>query len=564
MRHHSEVRLFKQAIFTLFIAVLPQASAGKLIFSAEIPAPPESMPLLQLEAVPLGIDALTKLLSSTRSDVKFERLSETPLLRKLEIKAPEELLGITEGEHVRAWTNLKSGEVMVYPTLNTENPMVELDAQKLAAQADDLFQSGLLPEDDSQFEIEDPKLLNGATLTRDANGTTQTTKAAAYLAYFTARRFVGDFRVDGPGSRALVSLARDGSVQGLTRIWKGAKIVAKLRPWRGISSVRVNISRQLRSALKEADVEVNSITLAYYDANQRFLQPVYRFTARIHHLSGQDKTVTADDFVIGYIPFNKAFEPLPFLGKSDGPLPEPAKTTTAALGPPAPNDPIVGRYVVRNDDAGWVNNANAFWDGLAASWTAPLFSNAQYFWAEPVLFTSQKDSFVNAMNVALLEVHGDWWFYTTLQNWGDSVNINGDIPSPGYGPDANGHLTCLILHSCEVIPGPDDTANWPDPWWKIFGGIHNVVGYRTVMYISDGAGGPYGSSLGALAPVVSSWLNDVISLNAYSGGPTYPAHGVHPMGRPSTISACGHDNDTVLDTSNIGRANCLTVWWFPD
>jgi hypothetical protein len=105
----------------------------------------------------------------------------------------------------------------------------------------------------------------------------------------------------------------------------------------------------------------------------------------------------------------------------------------------------------------------------------------------------------------------------------------------------------LILHSCEVVPSPEDTATWPDPWWTIFGGVRNVVGYRTIMYIDDGAGGPYGTSLGNLAPVVGSWLGDVISLNAYAGHPTHPAHGgvVRPMGRPSSISMCGHDNDSV-------------------
>jgi hypothetical protein len=231
-----------------------------------------------------------------------------------------------------------------------------------------------------------------------------------------------------------------------------------------------------------------------------------------------------------------------------------------------PADPIVGRYVVRNDDPGWVNDANAFWGSLSSTWTGFLYTNSQYYWAEPRLFTTQKDFFINAMNLAVIEVHGDWWLYSTLRNCCDLVNINGDIPNPGYGPSANGRLADWVIHSCEVVPAPSDTPHWPDPWWKIFGGVRNVVGYRTIMYISDGAGGPYGTSLGNLAPVVSSWLSDVISLNAYAGHPTAAAHGgiVRPMGRPSTISMCGHDADSALSTSSLGRANCLTVWWFPD
>jgi hypothetical protein len=313
--------------------------------------------------------------------------------------------------------------------------------------------------------------------------------------------------------------------------------------------------------LKTSDIVVDGIGLAYYDGNRKFLQPVYRFTARIRHETPNSTPQTDDDFVIGYVPFAKPFEPLPSLNKSDGPKPTTAvskvKSLPRKIAPKSPLDPIVGRYVVRNDNAGWVNNANAFWNSLSSTWTGPLFTNSQYYWAEPRLFTNQKDSFINAMNLALIEVHGDWWLYSTLMNCCDLVNINGDIPSPGYGPSASGQLADWIIHSCEVVPGPDDTASWPDPWWTIFGGVRNVVGYRTIMY---------GTSLGNLAPVVSSWLSDVISLNAYSGHPTATAHGnvVRPMGRPSSISMCGHDGDSVLSTSSLGRANCLTVWWFPD
>ena len=312
---------------------------------------------------------------------------------------------------------------------------------------------------------------------------------------------------------------------------------------------------------------VEEIKLAYYDANQNYLQPVYRFTARIHHLT-KERARTDDDFVIGYVPFgSKAIEALPELGKTTGPNPKtPARAPKGNREEPPMNDPIVGRYVVRNDDSGWVNDANAFWSSISSSWTHSLFSNSQYYWAYPRLFTNQKNSFVNSVNLALIEVHGDWWLYSTLQNCCDLVDITTDIPSPGYGPSAGGRLADWIIHSCEVVPGPDDTATWPDPWWNIFGGVRNVVGYRTIMYISDGAGGPYGASIANVAPVVSSWLSDVISLNAYSGHPTTAAHGgiVRPMGRPSTISMCGHDGDSVFSTSTLGRASCLTVWWFPD
>ena len=88
------------------------------------------------------------------------------------------------------------------------------------------------------------------------------------------------------------------------------------------------------------------------------------------------------------------------------------------------------------------------------------------------------------------------------------------------------------------------------------------------MYISDGAGGPFGTSLMMFAPVVGAWLNTVMSLGADSGHPVWGgpegAHGIGKlMGRPSAIVVSGHQNDNAYDTSNLGRPGSLTIYWFP-
>jgi hypothetical protein len=560
------------AVLTFALSVQP-AFSGSLKFSAKVPKPPSSLPLIKLTPQPAPTDLINRFLSSSKEEVKLAPLSEAPFLRKNDIKVPVEMVGVVEDEHVKAWANLSTGDAAIYPTLNKLNPISKADEASLASRTQEIFSSPqFIAKDDTRFVVDQPQLLNGATLVRDDKGETKLEKPAeAYIAYVSARRFVGDYPVDGVGSRALLEIGNGGSVEGLTRVWKSGKIAQTVRSSLSAKQVQDAIARQLKPALRTSDIVVDSISLAYYDANQKVIQPVYRFTARIRHVSKDKVPPTSDDFVIGYVPYTgKAFEPLPSLESSQGPNPTKASTkelTQMKRMPPAPaNDPLVGRYVVRNDDAGWVNDANAFWSTLSSTWTGSLFTNSQYYWAEPRLFTNQKNSFINAMNLSLIEAHGDWWLFSTLKNCCDLVNINGDIPSPGYGPSANGKLADWVIHSCEVVPAPEDTAQWPAPWWNIFGGVRNVVGYRTIMYISDGAGGPYGTSLGNLAPVVSSWLSDVISLNAYSGHPKAEAHGgiMRPMGRPSTISMCGHDSDSVLSTSTLGRANCLTVWWFPD
>lgn len=136
------------------------------------------------------------------------------------------------------------------------------------------------------------------------------------------------------------------------------------------------------------DIDVNDISIAYYDANRNYLQPVYRFTVRIRHSNQDRKAATADDFVIGYVPLAKKYEPLPRLDRRDGPTPgdalprpESRDAPHAKGSPKSAMDPIVGRYVVRGDDSGWVNDANAFWNPLSSRWSRSLFTNAQYYWA---------------------------------------------------------------------------------------------------------------------------------------------------------------------------------------
>jgi len=549
------------------------ASAGSIMFTAEVPPAPAALPLLRLTPQPAPIELINRLLSQAPGAAKLVPLADTPFFRNNRLTLPRDVLGVVDGERVRAWVDQKTGDAAIYPALDKLQQVGPADAERQGARASEIFGSPeFIARDDTRFVVDKPNTLNGATLVRDASGNvTQEKPTASYLAFYAARRFAGDLPVDGPGSRALLELGSQGVVEGLTRVWKSAKTAQMVRPSATGDQVRAAITRQLQPATASSEVTVDRIELAYYDGNRAFLQPVYRFTAQIHQLTmPQTPPRTADNFVIGYVPFARAFEPLPVLGQNSGAQPKPAATNAppprSGAAPPRSKDPVVGRYVVRNDDPGWVNDANAFWSSLSSTGTGSLFNNAQYYWAEPRLFTNQKDSFINAMNLAVVEVHGDWWLFSTLQNCCDLVNINGDIPSPGYGPSANGSLADWVIHSCEVVPSPDDTNTWPTPWWTVFGGVRNVVGYRTIMYISDGAGGPYGTSLGQVAPVVSSWLSDVMSLNAYSGHPTAMAHGgiTRPMGRPSTISMCGHDGDSVLSTSSLGRANCLTVWWFPD
>ncbi len=193
-------------------------------------------------------------------------------------------------------------------------------------------------------------------------------------------------------------------------------------------------------------------------------------------------------------------------------------------------------------------------------------------WAEPWEFNTNEAAFVNSVNLADNEVHGDWWLFSTLSNCCDLVDITAIPASEGYGAANGGRLDYWILHSCEVVPSaadapcPTDSRPWWTPWFNIFQGLHTVVGYRTIMWIDDDVSGPYGLALRFGAPVVSAWFNATTSAAGYQGNPTFGAHcgRTPPMGRPSTVSACGRQNDWVYDTTALPPANCLINFWQPN
>jgi hypothetical protein len=223
--------------------------------------------------------------------------------------------------------------------------------------------------------------------------------------------------------------------------------------------------------------------------------------------------------------------------------------------------------VVRNDDSGWVTSANEFFSGLqiaSSLFGAGIpFTNSQYYWAEPRLFTTEKDSFVNSVQVALTEVHGNWWLFSTRGNNQELVAL-GDIPSTGYGA-GGGRLKYWILHSCEVIPTQTDEATSFDVWWDIFNGLRAVVGYRTEMWINDHVTGRFGLYIGLGAAFVPAWLNDIASDDSYDPSQTYfdgDRNMTEPMGRASAVVVCGHSDDIVSQVGSLGRASCLTEWWF--
>lgn len=464
-----------------------------------------------------------------------------------------------------ALTDPGTGETRAFPSLESLVPTGGLARSAGARARQVIDEAGLFPRDDTSVVPLRPLSLLAAHHPRNESAA----EPLEHLSFQRFRRHVAGVPVFGPGTRATIALGADDTVHGLAHRWRPATLGRPLVKPRPKAEIARTIVHQLASGSKHGLIDVDRVSLAYYDGGKDFLQPVYRFCATISDREVRgEQPGAANRHLMGFVSIGEPPEELPVLGGRAAVRPRRERPRTGRALPPPPNDPTVGRYVVRNDDDEWVDSANEFLGGLrlAEAWGSPRqFTDAQYYWAHPWQFTTAKDSRVNSVHIALIEVHGNWWNFWTSGNSADGVALS-DIPSPGYGPGpGGGSLGYWIIHSCEVIPTQTDESTSFDVWWQIFNGLHAVAGYRTEMWIDDDVTGSFAVAIGFGAPVVSAWLNEVASNDSYDDGDTYHDGNRdidEPMGRASAVAVCGHGDDTVDDTATTGTPDCLTEWWF--
>jgi hypothetical protein len=467
----------------------------------------------------------------------------------------DSVTGVYEGKRLVAFADAESGEARMFPRLELLTPSDGLADRARESAADLARNVELFPEDRTGRQVLDPIVLRGAQASRRRSG-----DAAEYLAIARIRRDVEGIPVVGTGSQATVTVSTDG-VEAVDHRWRAAEVVdevsgADIDPDR----VAAMIAEDLQVAADDLDIRVESAELVYHDGDRDVLQPVFRYRATYGGGDGPTGRL------LGYVPAVQLFEEL----RATVPVATrfPRELVAKARPRIRSNAPVIGRYVVREDDAGWVTSANSFLSGLrAARFFNPSFApvDRQYYWAEPRLFTDENHEFLDGVQVALTEVHGNWGLFTTLKNNADFVRL-GDIPTDGYGgADGNGLLAYWILHSCEVIPTSADSATSYDVWWNIFNGLHAALGYRTEMWINDEITSRFGFFAGLGAPMISNWLTTVINDDSYSATDTYFDENVdmtQPMGRPSAVNVMGHADDTIFDTSPLSRPSVLQQWWY--
>jgi hypothetical protein len=404
------------------------------------------------------------------------------------------------------------------------------------------------------------RVLTHVRVRLDAQGQWQEEAAPApWLVMTSAQRTVGNYRVEGPGSRALAA-AREVPVATVFA-WRTRTEPRELEArHHSPAQVRAEITSQLLALRPRGKVYVQDIELVYYDSNELLMQPAYRFTAELF----DRPRIGATEQVIGYVPYANTQERIPTL--SDSELPHPSSSASAAADAATldPDVVRVGRYVVQDDNKGWVRDSSDFMRTLLAPGSLVRFHDTQYVDAAPEQFTTDSARFVNGVDLALVEAHGSPWTIVTESNCCKPVSFE-DTAFPPLGRDSGGRLKHLALHSCDVLPLRPDRADWAKPWQRVFRGLHSVLGYRSSMYINDGAGPAFAAGLAAGAPVLAAWVGAITSLNIYKHKPFAHKHcsGQVAMGRPAAITACGADHLSASQTATF-IPDCLDAWWVED
>jgi hypothetical protein len=522
------------------------AQAPPIRFAVDIPTPPPEMQLFRLQPSAAPLDFLNEKLAAAK----------LPPFRGAQ----------TDPERVRVYTDPKTGDAHFIPNLaelvakpQAEAPLERLQAIARQALSDPRF----IGKDVTELKVgEAIPVLAGATThgPQAATVASRMMQPRTIMAIVPATRLAAGLPVFGRGSHATISVAADGEVVGALRRWRpavaGERVATRVAP----EQLRAEILRQLKPYVASQGVQavVDRVEVAYYDGEGEVLNPVLRFEAT---LTARDQRIGATK-IAGFVPLAKAHEAIPDLAAPPTTRPPGLSKPTGAKGDAAiVNDISVGEFANQDwpTSSAYLDMANSFLSGLKTSawpvsrtiwWTA-------YSWQ---VVGPQSKNWMNAVNVAYTEPHGDWLINSTLSNCCDTWYVPniGTGGNPGYGHAAGGVLATWVIMSCEVIPSYYDRQNEIggsgngghafDAWWPVFQGLHNAIGFRTIMFYPDDAlNYGFGQDAGHGGDVNAAWFDEVAAYDGNDG--TYPSQ--HLNGHPTVH----YDRaSTMVDARDLGQS----------
>jgi len=563
------------ALLALFAALgLASAATAQtpaIRFAVQPPPAPAQMQIYRLAPTSAPVDFINEKLVAARLPA---------LQTEARLLVARGATGQTDLDRVRVYVDPVSGDAHLIPNLaelvsaaapRAPAPVERLQALGRAALTDVRF----IPKDVTEARVGDAITVMGGSTTRAAAAAP--TEARVVMTLVPAVRYAAGLPVYGRGSHASVALANDGTVVGALRRWRTASLGDRIQPTITTEQVRADIQRQLSSYVAQAgsSAVVDKIELAYYDANADYLQPVYYFEATL--TPGVD-TISPIK-IAGYVPVGKPLEPIPDLAAPlSGPAPGATRTALPehAVGPqgdaPTAGDITLGEFVNQDwpTSSAYLDMANSFFSGLASGsqpvtrtiwWTA-------YPWQ---VVGAQSVKWMNAVNVAYTEPHGDWLVNSTLSNCCQAWHVPdiGTGGAPGFGHAAGGVLATWIIMSCEVIPSYYDRQNQIGgpgdafaAWWPVFQGLHNAIAFRTVMFYPDDAlNYGFGADAARGGDVNAAWFDEVAAIDGNRG--TYTSK--HLVGAPTVhydrASTMIDGRDLGQSIFSVGAQSASTTLW---
>lgn len=439
----------------------------------------------------------------------------------------------------------------------TKSNLLPEEAAFKSAQ-DFVLKQELIPQDGS--EVMPQKMITRSKTDITPDGKATTTDILQTVSF---QRNLDKKPVLGRGSQLTIDLANGGQVVGLNRTWDQA-VKSSIKPEfyseAEVYSAMEGLIKQRIHGAKQ--VTVKKPHLIYYVNDGKYVTPAYFFTAVISTPDVAQKAYFAGIVAAAK---NSPEAIMPLRKKSETPGKAQASIKKRLLNKSvSPNDPTVGRYVVRDDSSDWVDDANDFKDGLNSGHPGgfPAITFGDYFWDEPFCWTTNDNDFVNKWHIALMEGHGNTWLFTTEKNCCDVVNLNSSS-QPGYGNHSGNSMRFLILKGCAIIPAPPDRSDWATPWWRIFKGLHQAVGFRTEMYIDDDISHDFGSFLAQNCRVLDSLFYCTDNCGAYQWERFWGSLGDEIYGYGSIVMIPGFEGDGIYDTGAAQPATStgLTIWW---
>jgi hypothetical protein len=551
------------------VAAAAAAQTPSIRFSAEVPAAPAQMQVYRLAPTSAPVDFINEKLVAAR----------LPALQTEDrLMVARGATGQTDLDRVRVFVDPVSGDTHFVPNLaelvsptapRAPMPIDRLQSLGRAALADVRF----IPKDVTETRVSDAiPVMGGATARGAAAPAAQTV-----MTLVPAVRYAAGLPVYGRGSHALVALANDGTVVGALRRWRTASLGDRIQPSVTADQVRADIQRQLTPYVAQpgSSAVVDKIELAYYDGNADYLQPVYRFEAT---LTPGVQTISITK-IAGYVAVGTPLEPIPDLAAApSGAAPGttrsdvPIRSMVPHGDTPTANDITLGEFVNQDwpTSSAYLDMANSFYSGLSSGsqpvtrtiwWTA-------YPWQ---VVGSQSTKWMNAVNVAYTEPHGDWLVNTTQSNCCQPWYITqiGTGGAPGYGHAAGGVLATWLIMSCEVLPSVYDRQNQVGgpgdafaAWWPVFQGLHNVFAFRTVMFYPDDAlNYGFGSDAARGGDVNAAWFDEVAAVDGNDG--TYANK--HLVGSPTVhydrASSMVDGRDLGQSIFSVGAQSASSTLW---